>query len=250
MSEHWTAEELREYQRTGREPVRPRLGLSDGPTRKAQEPVRPRLGLSDGPMRKAREIEESAAAMQAAGENFVKKLCEGGDWPYLLAAERRKKDQEEIERRYAEAEARGEVYAMDITEDPDGRVSMRPAGRVLVDTVDRVPPVAEKKKRRKYGNEPTYIGWKRFDSKKEARFYQELMLRVKAGELWFVIRQVPFDLAEKEKLQYVADFVAVKRDGTLEAVYDVKSEATRKSDKYVIKKKLMNELWGITITEV
>ena len=87
-------------------------------------------------------------------------------------------------------------------------------------------------------------------SVKEAEFYKELMLRVKAGELWYVMRQVPFDLADKEKLQYFADFVAVRPDGTVEAVYDVKSEATRKSEKYVIKKKLMKELWGIEIKEV
>ena len=85
---------------------------------------------------------------------------------------------------------------------------------------------------------------------KEAEFYQELMLRVKAGELWYVMRQVPFDLAEQEKLQYFADFVAVKPDGTVEAVYDVKSEATRKDKEYIIKKKLMKELWGIKIMEV
>ena len=115
---------------------------------------------------------------------------------------------------------------------------------------DEVIAWGGKPKRRKYGNEPQYIGWKKFDSKKEAEFYRQLMLRVKAGELWFVIRQVPFDLAEKERLQYFADFVAVKPDGTLEAVYDVKSEATRKSEKYVIKKKLMKELWDIEITEV
>ena len=106
------------------------------------------------------------------------------------------------------------------------------------------------KKRSKYGNKITYIGWKKFDSVKEAEFYQELMLRVKAGELWYVMRQVPFDLAEKEKLQYFADFVAVKPDGTVEAVYDVKSEATRKDKEYIIKKKLMKELWGIEIKEV
>ena len=105
-------------------------------------------------------------------------------------------------------------------------------------------------KRRKYGNKITYIGWKKFDSVKEAEFYQELMLRVKAGELWYVMRQVPFDLAEQEKLQYFADFVAVKPDGTVEAVYDVKSEATRKDKEYIIKKKLMKELWGIEIKEV
>ena len=121
---------------------------------------------------------------------------------------------------------------------------------VIVDEIDAWNLPEEKPKRRKYGNEPQYIGWKRFDSKKEAEFYRQLMLRVKTGELWFVIRQVPFDLAEKERLQYFADFVAVKPDGTLEAVYDVKSEATRKSEKYIIKKKLMRELWGISITEV
>lgn len=130
----------------------------------------------------------------------------------------------------------------------------------VADEIDRWPKTVTKDelaalqkpsgKRRKYGNEPQYIGWKKFDSKKEAEFYQQLMLRVKAGELWFVIRQVPFDLAEKERLQYFADFVAVKPDGTLEAVYDVKSEATRKSEKYIIKKKLMREIWGISITEV
>ena len=128
----------------------------------------------------------------------------------------------------------------------DQRISQIP-GKVDLQSIEAY---ATPKKRRKYGNDPQYIGWKRFDSKKEAEFYQQLMLRVKAGELWFVIRQVPFDLAEKERLQYFADFVAVKPDGTLEAVYDVKSEATRKSEKYIIKKKLMRELWGISITEV
>lgn len=220
MSEHWTAEELREYQRTGREPARKPSPTCCQPGRRTVTPW-----------------DEEMPGISQEARN-------------ILAAHRNPIPQEEIERRYAEAEARGDVYAMDITEWPDGRVSMRPAGRVSVEITDRVPPVQKEKKRRKYGNEPTNIGWKRFDSKKEAQFYQELMLRVKAGELWFVVRQVPFDLAEKEKLQYIADFVAVKKDGTLEAVYDVKSEATRKSDKYIIKKKLMNELWGIRITEV
>ena len=42
----------------------------------------------------------------------------------------------------------------------------------------------------------------------------------------------------------------MKPDGTVEAVYDVKSEATRKDKEYIIKKKLMKELWGIEIKEV
>lgn len=207
--EHWTAAELKEFYRTGREPVRQSI------------------------------------------------------------------PQEEIERRYAEAEARGEVMALDIVEKPDGRVIFQNAGRAMVEVTDRVPPIEPKpeytgcgylhnqnrnpppppppksgKKRRKYGNEPTYIGWKKFDSRKEARFYEELMLRKRAGELKCVLRQVAFDLADKEKLQYVADFVAIRPDNTIEAVYDVKSPATRESDKYKIKKKLMRELWDIEIQEV
>lgn len=160
--------------------------------------------------------------------------------------------QEEIERRYAEAEARGEVIALDIVEKPDGRIIFQNARRAMVEVTDRVPPIEPKpgKKRRKYGNEPTYIGWKKFDSRKEARFYEELMLRKRAGELKCVLRQVAFDLADKEKLQYVADFVAIRPDNTIEAVYDVKSPATRESDKYKIKKKLMRELWDIDIQEV
>ena len=219
MSEHWTVEELREYQRTGREPVRKASPTCCQPGRSRSIPWEDPLPVS-----------QEALDIINAHKNQI--------------------PQEEIERRYAEAEARGEVYALDITEHPDGSVSMRPAGRVTVEITDKVPPIPEKKKRRKYGNEPTYIGWKRFDSRKEARFYEELMLRKRAGELKCVLRQVAFDLADKEKLQYVADFVAIRPDNTIEAVYDVKSPATRESDKYKIKKKLMRELWDIDIQEV
>ena len=219
MSEHWTVEELREYQRTGREPVRKASPTCCQPGRNANIPWEDPLPVS-----------QEALDIINAHKNPI--------------------PQEEIERRYAEAEARGEVYALDITEHPDGRVTMRPAGRVTVEITDKVPPIPEKKKRRKYGNEPTYIGWKKFDSRKEARFYEELMLRKRAGELKCVLRQVAFDLADKEKLQYVADFVAIRPDNTIEAVYDVKSPATRESDKYKIKKKLMRELWDIDIQEV
>ena len=219
MSEHWTVEELREYQRTGREPVR-----KASPT--CCQPGRSRSIPWEDPL----PVNQEALDIINAHKNPI--------------------PQEEIERRYAEAEARGEVYALDITERPDGSVSMRPAGRVTVEITDKVPPIPEKKKRRKYGNEPTYIGWKKFDSRKEARFYEELMLRKRAGELKCVLRQVAFDLADKEKLQYVADFVAIRPDNTIEAVYDVKSPATRESDKYKIKKKLMRELWDIDIQEV
>lgn len=202
MSERWTAAELKEFYRTGREPVRQSV------------------------------------------------------------------PQEEIERRYAEAVKRGEVMALDICQEPDGSISVSYAGKVSPEEIRRVAaqknyaaqlemlgyapdgnPLPEKKKR-KYGNHVCYEGWKKFDSEKERQFYLELMLRVKAGELKCVLRQVPFDLAEKERLQYFADFVAILPDNTIEAVYDVKSEPTRKNKEYIIKKKLMSELWGIEIREV
>lgn len=112
--------------------------------------------------------------------------------------------------------------------------------------LQRVP---EEPKRRKYGNEPAYIDGKRFDSKHEAMVYKDLMMRVKAGELKCVIRQVRFDLAQTENLQYVADFVTIAPDMTVDVI-DAKSEATRKNKVYVIKKKLMREVWGLEIREV
>ena len=108
---------------------------------------------------------------------------------------------------------------------------------------------AAEKRRNKYGNRITYIDGKRFDSIHEAQIYQELKLRVAAGELRCILRQVRFDLAETEKLQYVSDFVIIYPDMRIE-VLDAKSEATRKNKVYVIKKKLMREKWGIEIREV
>lgn len=119
-------------------------------------------------------------------------------------------------------------------------------GKIL--SPETVIQSAEKRKN-KYGNTPTFLGGKRFDSIHEARVYQDLLLRVKCGELRCVLRQVRFDLAETEKLQYVADFVTIAPDMKIE-VLDAKSEATRKNQVYIIKKKLMREKWGIEIEEV
>lgn len=109
--------------------------------------------------------------------------------------------------------------------------------------------IRKAEKRRKYGNEPVYLDGKRFDSKHEAMVYKDLLLRVKAGELKCILRQVKFDLADTEQLQYVADFVTISPDMRIE-VLDAKSEATRKNKVYVIKKKLMREKWDIEIREV
>ncbi len=103
------------------------------------------------------------------------------------------------------------------------------------------------KRRSKYGNRKVELDGKKFDSQHEAAVYQELMLRVRAGELKCVCRQVPFDLPGG--IQYIADFVTVGPDLRIEVI-DAKSEATKKNAVYVIKKKQMLDCWGIAIREL
>lgn len=109
-------------------------------------------------------------------------------------------------------------------------------------------PCPEPSKRQKYGNQRVEVDGIKFDSKHEAAIYQELMLRVRAGELKTVCRQVKFDLPGG--IVYVADFLAIRPDLSIEGVYDAKSEATKKNRVYINKKKQMKACWGIEIREV
>ena len=102
-------------------------------------------------------------------------------------------------------------------------------------------------KRQKYGNRKVTVDGKRFDSKHEAEVYTALMLRVRAGELKCVARQVSFDLPGG--IRYVADFVTIDAEDRAEVI-DAKSEATRKNRVYINKKKQMASEWGIEIREV
>lgn len=118
-----------------------------------------------------------------------------------------------------------------------------------------VPPVPsgvsvadmDRPKRNKYGNRRVEVDGIRFDSQKEARYYEELMLRYRAGDLKLVLLQVPFILPGPVK--YYADFLTIDNDGRFEVI-DVKSEATRKNRVYINKKKQMKAVWGIEIKEV
>lgn len=104
------------------------------------------------------------------------------------------------------------------------------------------------KKRSKYGNKRVTVDGMTFDSKHEAQVYQELTLRKNAGELRCVLRQAAFDLPGG--IKYIADFVTIAPDMSVEGIYDAKSEATKKDKVYIIKKKLMKEAWGFDIKEV
>ncbi len=108
-------------------------------------------------------------------------------------------------------------------------------------------PEVQEPKRTKYGNQKTESSGKRFDSKHEAKCYEELRLRCLAGEFISLACQVPFYLPGG--IKYVADFVCLKPDLT-SVVFDAKSEATRKDKVYVLKRKLMLACHKITVQEI
>lgn len=101
-----------------------------------------------------------------------------------------------------------------------------------------------KPKRSKYGAKRTVSG---FDSRKEEKRYGELRLLERAGKISELHRQVRYALVVGHTLicEYVADF-QYRRDGLI-AVEDVKGVRTRD---YIIKRKLMLALYGITIEEI
>ncbi|TCM62326.1 uncharacterized protein DUF1064 [Acinetobacter calcoaceticus] len=115
-----------------------------------------------------------------------------------------------------------------------------------------------KPKRSKFNNKKAVLNGTTFDSRKEARRFQELQILEHAGEIRELQTQYAFVLAEpvkfkneprrKPALRYFADFVYIK-DGC-QVVEDVKSVATRTKDTYRIKKHLMMSVHGVEIVEV
>lgn len=106
-----------------------------------------------------------------------------------------------------------------------------------------------------------------FDSKREARRYEELCLLQRAGRIQNLQRQVKFILvpAQREpdrvgvrggrvrgasierEVSYIADFVYIDPASGKQVVEDVKGLRTKD---YVIKRKLMLWIHGIRIREV
>jgi len=81
-------------------------------------------------------------------------------------------------------------------------------------------------KARKYNNQPTTVDGIRFDSKKEARYYEQLKIRQKLGEVWYWLRQVPIHLPDGTK--YVVDFLVFFKDPErLPEYVDVKGKETQ-----------------------
>ena len=93
-----------------------------------------------------------------------------------------------------------------------------------------------------------------FDSRKEARRYDQLLLMKRQGLIINFERQVKFILLESvpklfRSKSYVADFVVEYADGRKE-VEDVKSDFTRKDRVYKLKKHLLYITHNILIKEI
>ncbi len=119
---------------------------------------------------------------------------------------------------------------------------MPPAMRALVEggaPAAPAPPPAVK--RAKYGNKTTVVDGIRFDSKKEAAYYEQLKLRQRAGEVHFWLRQVPVHLPGGTK--YVIDFLVFLRTGEVQFV-DVKGRETKE---FKIKKREVEHHYPIRI---
>lgn len=118
--------------------------------------------------------------------------------------------------------------------------------------IDRNPALKElagntpAQKKTKYNSVATMVGEIRFDSKREAARYCELLLLKRAGVVKEIELQPRFLLQPAfidgisgrfvKKMEYVADFRVTYDDGHVE-VEDVKSPAT-KTKTYLIKRKL------------
>jgi hypothetical protein len=108
----------------------------------------------------------------------------------------------------------------------------------------------------KYSAVRTVIDGIAFDSKAEARYYNELKLLKKAGQIRDFTLQPRYKLVEPYKhpktgrkvqgVDYVADFLVTLPDGTQEVV-DVKGVKTAV---YLIKKKLFESKYKMAIKEV
>jgi len=102
----------------------------------------------------------------------------------------------------------------------------------------------QQKGKSKYKAKKTSIDGHSFDSLKEANYYEELKLRLRAKEIRGFCIQPTFILAPN--LKYKADFIVFNNDGTTEII-DVKGMKTKE---YIVKKKVFEDKFNLKIKEV
>lgn len=96
----------------------------------------------------------------------------------------------------------------------------------------------------KYRNVKTVYNGMKFDSKKEASRYGELLILEKMGAICDLELQKRFEVCPKKNKNnraryYVADFVYTDRRTNMKTIEDVKSFITRKNPVYSLKKALV-----------
>ncbi|MEN2765814.1 DUF1064 domain-containing protein [Ornithinibacillus xuwenensis] len=105
--------------------------------------------------------------------------------------------------------------------------------------------------RNKYSNKKVTVDGHKFDSKREARYYQHLKLLERAGEIQGFILQPRYILQESfkkygkthRKIEYVADFEVYLNDGSTEVI-DVKGMITKD---FAIKRKLFDKKYSMPL---
>ena len=116
-------------------------------------------------------------------------------------------------------------------------------------------PVAAEERASKMHNVPTVVAGIRFDSKKEARRYEELKTLVQLGRIRDLRLQQDFTLQEAyttpegrriRAIRYRADFVYIDCATERRVIEDVKG---RRTDVYMMKRKMMAQR-GYDIREV
>ena len=97
-----------------------------------------------------------------------------------------------------------------------------------------------------------------FDSQKEARRYDELLLMLRAGEIRDLRLQPQFTIQESyvtetgervRAIRYTADFSYIREVSGEKIVEDVKSGPTRTKE-YLRNRKFMRSMYGIDVREV
>ncbi|WP_240335243.1 DUF1064 domain-containing protein [Paraliobacillus sediminis] len=109
-----------------------------------------------------------------------------------------------------------------------------------------------KQKRSKYGNKKVVIDGHKFDSKLEAKYYQELLIRKRIGEIKSFSLQPRYELQPKykkdnktiRKIEYVADFEIEHADDSIEIV-DIKGHVTKE---FAIKRKIFEYQYDLNLS--
>lgn len=124
--------------------------------------------------------------------------------------------------------------------------------------------VQEVKKRSKYGNRKVVRDGIKFDSEREAARFGELKVLRAMGKIRDLRLQVNFTLVEGyttiegkriKPMVYRADFTYERVtepdcNGTVRRLHEVEDVKGMKTKDYLLKKKLMQDKYGITIREV